>query len=132
METGKLYNLLVDINDSTINSEIQSKIDLFSGSILNKTPDIDKYQEELYELLTLEIFELIPSDMEILEKIGGKEYFGISAQEEIQNILKKNSYNIQKIYEDLQLYKSEREVFLGKISEAIDTFEFFDIDMYYL
>lgn len=131
METGKLYNLLIDINNSAINSEIQSKIDLFASSILNKTPDITKYEEELNKLLTVKNFEFIPSDSEILDKIGGKQYFGISAKEEIQSILKKNSYNIQKIYDDLQLYKNEREFFLGKISDAIDAFEFFDIDIYY-
>lgn len=131
METGKLYNLLVDINNSTINSEIQSKIHLFASSILNKTPDINKYEQELNKLLTVKAFELIPSDHEILEKIGGKKYFGFSAKEEIQNILKRSSYNIQQIYDDLQAYKNQREVFLGKISDAIETFEFFDIDMYF-
>lgn len=132
MEAGKLYNLIIDIRESNLNDEINKDILILSSSILNRNDDILLLEKKLFKLFDDSIVNsLVPSDKEILNKIGGTNYFGNEGKLEVLKILGNRSYDIQQITENLDKFAAEREKFLEKIRELSSLLEFFKIEIFY-
>ncbi len=130
MEVSKLFNIILDIDNDEKNKAIQTDIENLSQYIINNnSEEIQKVLEKIK--LNLEksmVNNYVPSDLDILQKIGGIKYFGNIGFEEISKILNNNSYNTQKIHDDLQKYKKERENFLSIAKSTRENLKFLNIE----
>lgn len=133
MEIGKLYNILVDLNISSTDDKLQQNITNLSNYIINNnSEEIDKSLKIIEKLFKSSIVNnLVPSDLEILEKIKGLKFFGDYGYSEITKILTSQTFNTQKVYQELQEYINERQKFLTKLDELEKLFDFFDIEVQY-
>lgn len=133
MEIGKLYNILIDLNISSTDDKLQQNITNLSNYIINNnSEEIDKSLKVIEKLFNSSIVNnFVPSDLEILEKIKGLKFFGDYGYSEISKILTSQTFNTQKVYQELQEYINERQKFLTKLDELKKLFDFFEIQVQY-
>jgi hypothetical protein len=132
MDVSKLKNLLTDLvneEDTTITSALNNLVSYISA---NQSAEILTTLKQINSHFTSSLVNnYTPSNLKILEEIGGLEFFGNQAYIELEKILNKNSYNVQKIISDLQLYLKRRNEFLELINETEDNLDKLNIENHY-
>lgn len=132
MDAGKLKNVLIDLSD-----EEEEKINVLLGGFLSnissgQSTEISKMLDNIRELFEESpVNNYSPSNLKILEKIGGTLYFGSFGFAYLSNILTKNSYNIPKTTSDLQKYKDDRSAFIVLARNCQENLELLDIETHY-
>lgn len=123
MDASKLLKVLKDLH-SADEAYIQELIQNLKSYIRNNNGDeITSTIDELNNEISLKAIENYnKSDLEILEKIGGRGFYGKWGKYSIEDILTNNSYNVNKTIEDLQEYADERKDFTDRIDRLIDDF----------
>ena len=95
-------------------------------------PDISNYLSDIKLYLTSHVVnKYSPSNLEILKIIGADEFFGLGAMDAIQDILDRNSYNLQETMRELDQYKNERDHFIKIIKRLDDHLTELNIDEHY-
>jgi len=133
MDAEKLMNVLSDLNREQNSKEVTNTLNnLINYISSNQSSLISEANQKLRELLTESIVnKYSPSNLEIMEKIGGLEYYGKFALGRIDAILKENSFNIQKTATDLQKYVQTRTEFSEVVKNTKDNLNKLNIDPYY-
>ncbi len=133
MDTSKLLNVISDLDneedDSSINTILQSFVSSISSSQTTEIIASEKKVKDIFEESKANHY--VPSDVEILNLIGGDKYFGISAYQAIQDILNLNTYNIQKTVTDLQDYIKKRVSFVSTLKSTRENLESLNFESYY-
>jgi hypothetical protein len=117
MDTSKLLNVVADLDNEESNTSTVSILEDLAANINSgQTSAIIESEKGIQEIFEKSIVnKYVPSNIEILNTIGGANYFGNSAYQEIRAILNKNTYNIQQTYLDLTKYINQRSQFVGTI-----------------
>ncbi|NHM04311.1 hypothetical protein [Flavobacterium celericrescens] len=121
MDASKLLHVLNDLSE-TDESYIQELIQNLKSYIRNNNSDeiTNTIQEIKNEIKLSTIEKYNKSDFEILEKIGGRNYYGKWGEYTLDDILTINSYNVNKTIEDLQEYADDRKDFTDRIERVLD------------
>lgn len=120
MDAAKLKNILFDLSHDD-DGEIETMIQLLTDKIsTNSADNIESDIKDIESLFSESISNLYtPSNLKILEIIGGFNYVGNSGFAKFRSILESNQYNTPKLVENLKAFLSDRSVFL-KLVEATD------------
>lgn len=116
MDASKLLNILLDL---TSNSEkiITETLNVLTNNIsANQSTEIaTKLKKLKAEFSDAIINEYNPSNIKIIESIGASDYFGLTGFQKLEEILGKNSYDVQKTVADLQKFIQKRTEFVTLI-----------------
>lgn len=121
MDTSKLLHVLKDLNtsDETNIQELLANLTRYIRS--NDSANITSTISELEAELDIEVINKYnQSDIEILEKIGGKYYFGSWGKYRLNNLLTDHSYDLTKTIDGLGEYATERKEFSDRITQVYD------------
>lgn len=133
MDTEKLLNVITDLDNEEESSSINSLLKTFVSHInASQSAEIISTENSLKELFEQSrVNDYVSSNIEIMQTIGAKDYFGMAAYEKIKFILNNNTYNIPKTAEDLRNYINEREGFVTVLQETKKNLEFLNFASYY-
>lgn len=121
MDASKLLNILLDLtSDSEIT--ITETLNTLTNNInSNQSKEIAINLKKLKDQFSDAILnEYNPSNLKIVESIGASDYFGLTGFQKLENILNKNSYDIQKTVTDLQKFIQIRTEFVTLINSTCD------------
>lgn len=133
MDASKLANVIVDLNFPSNTTEVTDLLQTLVDSIRNNdSVQITSIEAKLERVLSDSVVNnYSPSNYNILEHIGGVDYFGNLAETNIKKILSENTYDVQKTIEKLEKYIANRAEFLTVIDIAKTTLKKINIKPHY-
>ncbi|MCC8411096.1 hypothetical protein LJ707_19300 [Mucilaginibacter sp. UR6-1] len=133
MDASKLFNILSDLNFDSNNKNIADALnELISNiSVGNDTAITDSFESLKKKLSVSVVNNYSPSNIKILEEIGGARFVGNNAIDNLQDILYNSSYNVQKTISDLQKYSEDRALFMNNINDAHKSLKSLNVDAHY-
>jgi hypothetical protein len=124
MDASKLLNIILDLTSDTeksINDTLNTLINNINSNQPNEISiNLSKLKEYFDESISN---EYNPSNLKIINSIGASDYFGSKGIQKLEEILNKNSYNVQKTVDDLQKYLQERTEFLTLIDTTSENLQ---------
>lgn len=133
MDTLKLLSILVDLDneqeDSSIDTVLQNLASNISSGQTTEIISNEKLAEEFFQESKINFY--VPSKIEIVRFIGADKYFGIGGLSVIKEILNKNTYNVQKTYQDLQDYLKQRRKFVEIIQQTRVNLEALNLEAFF-
>lgn len=121
MDASKLLRVLKDLTSSDESSIQELLANLTSYIQSNNSENIASTIDELETEINIEaIIKYNQSDIEILEKIGGRYYFGGWGKYQLNNLLTDHSYDITKTVDGLIEYAKERKELTERITRVYD------------
>jgi hypothetical protein len=133
MDTQKLLNILSDLDNEQEDSSIDTSLQNLASNINSgQTSEIVTNEGKVREFFEeSKVNSYVPSNMEIIHFIGADKYFGNSAYAVVKDILNKNTYNVQKTYQELQEYLKRRKKFVETVKETRNNLETLNFEAYY-
>lgn len=132
MDVSKLKNVIADLINENEETDIQQMNNLVNLITSNQSSEITTSIKKINNLFDLSVVNTYsPSNIKILTEIGGFDYFGENAKQIINKILNGNSYNLQKVVTDLQIYFNKRTEFLATLKLTDENLKKLNIDNHY-
>lgn len=117
MDASKLLNILLDLTSDSEKTITETLNTLTNNISANQSKEIESNLKILKEEFSEAILnEYNPSNFKIIESIGASDYFGLTGFQKLEDILNKNSFDIQKTVTDLQIFIQKRTEFVTLIN----------------
>ncbi|MBN8683728.1 MAG: hypothetical protein J0L99_13880 [Chitinophagales bacterium] len=122
MDASKLLNILYDFSSDDEKIITETLNSLVSNISANQSVEISANLKQLHDLFSSSVSNKYnPSNLKIVEFIGGSSYFGLPGFQKLEDILNKNSYDIKKTVIDLQEFIQKRTEFINATTTTIDS-----------
>jgi hypothetical protein len=132
MDASKLQNILLDLTSDEEEIITETLNALVNNISANQSVEISTNLTKLKDtFLQNNSNEYNQSNSAIVESIGASSYFGISGFQKIDEILKKNSFNVQKTVADLQKYITERTAFVTLINATSENLKKLNVNPHF-
>lgn len=132
MDSSKLQNILIDLTTGN-EDKITEILNLLTSNISsNQSNEISENMRNLKSYFSNSISNRYNvSNLKIVENIGAREYFGLSGFQNLEEILNKNSYDVQKTITDLQNFIHKRTEYVNLLKTTSDNLDKLGISPHY-
>lgn len=122
MDASKLLNILLDLTSDSEKSITDTMTALVSSISSSQSTEISNNLQNLKKAFEHSISnEYSPSNLKIFQTIGAGDYFGLTGYKKLEELLNKNSYNVQKTVADLQKFIQKRADYMTLIKSVSDS-----------
>lgn len=132
MDASKLLNILLDFTSESeikITDTLNALVNNINASQHNEiSTNLSKLKEYFAESISN---NYNPSNLKIIQYIGACDYFGMTGFLKLEELLNKNSFNVQKTVVDLQKFVLKRTEYVSLIKTTSDCLEKLNIQPHF-
>lgn len=120
MDVGKVLSVISDLDNENDRLDIDDVLQQFINNLTSSnTAGIEAEEEALLNIFQTSVVNTyVPSNLEILQFVGGDEFFGLRAYYAIRDILYDTPYKVQDSIERLNDYAKSRKTFTALLNKT--------------